>query len=123
MITANHILKVRPWEFCAFCDANKSNYTITSLPKQDTTDERYIRACIDCFNNLVSNSGPDECAYCSNLAQYGTLSTQRYNKYGSRISIDIRNIPDERVLCENHFKEIRDRLEEERTQYTLNDFL
>lgn len=122
-ITTNHVLEVRPWDFCAFCDKKESHYTISALPAQDTTDERYIRACIDCFNDLVADSSPSGCGYCGNFAQYGSTRGERFNKFGSRTSVDIRHVPDEQVLCEQHFSEIRDRLEEQRTQYTLDDFL
>ena len=123
MITVNHIVETHPWRFCAFCDRNESHYTISSLPAQDTGDDRYIRSCIDCFNTLVSDSSPSGCAFCGNLAQYGSTSVRKYNKFGSRTTIDIRHVPDERVLCENHFIEIRDQLEAKRVQYTLDDFL
>lgn len=122
-ITVKHVVESQPWRFCAFCDRRESHYTIGPLPEQDVSDERYLRSCIDCFTYLVANSSPTGCAKCGNLAQYGSMTAQRYNKFGSRTSKDIRHRPDERVLCEKHFTAIRDELDEKRVQYTLDDFL
>jgi hypothetical protein len=122
-ITVNHVVETQPWRFCAFCDKNESHYTIRPLPTHDVTDKRFLRCCIDCYNDLVAGSSPAGCAFCGNLAQYGSTSAQRYNQFGSRTSVDIRHIPDERVLCESHLTEIRDELESDRVQYTLDDFL
>jgi hypothetical protein len=122
-ITTEDVLEIRPWDFCAFCDVRASHYTISALPNQDTEDNRYLRSCIDCFNELVAGSNTAGCAYCDNLAQYGSVQTKRVNKFGSRTSVDIRYAPDARVLCEHHFSEIRDEVEDERKQYRIKDFL
>jgi hypothetical protein len=122
-ITINHVLESSPWRFCAFCSKTESHYTISALPEQDTSDDRYLRACIDCFNRLIAEKSSEGCALCGNLAQYGSMDTKRCNKFGSRISADIIRKPDERVLCEYHFSKIRDELEEAKVQYTLTDFI
>lgn len=122
MITVNHIVEATPWRFCAFCDKKESHYTISALPAQETSDSRYIRACIDCFNDLVSGTSSVGCAFCGNLAQYGSTEVKQHNKFGSRTSVDIKYVPEDRVLCEQHFSEIRDKLEEEKIQHTLDEF-